>query len=225
MTGRRAIVAVAVVALLVGLLAGAALTRGETSDTETTSGHEQRVAAPAPSAGESSAVRGRTASTEDGARSAAMAFASASQQWLYMTDQQIDDAIREIAAPEAADRISRETVAEIRVARDPLTESAGRIWWFVRPLATNVEFVDATSARVSVWVVTVLSAADVALPQADWLTLNLDLVRSDDRWLLESIEDQPGPTPMSGVRDEPWQPEPFDDALDGFERVGSEVDR
>lgn len=154
-----------------------------------------------------------------------MAFASASQQWLYMTDQQIDDAIREIAAPEAADRISRETVAEIRVARDPLTESAGRIWWFVRPLATNVESVDATSARVSVWVVTVLSAADVALPQADWLTLNLDLVRSGDRWLLESIEDQPGPTPMSGVRDEPWQPEPFDDALDGFERVGSEVDR
>lgn len=225
MTGRRAIVAVAAVALLVGLLAGAALTRSGTSHTETTSGRDHPIAAPTPSAGESSAARDRTAPTEDGARSAAMAFASASQQWLYMTDQQIDDAIREIAAPEAADRISRETVAEIRVARDPLTESAGRIWWFVRPLATNVESVDATSARVSVWVVTVLSAADVALPQADWLTLNLDLVRSGDRWLLESIEDQPGPTPMSGVRDEPWQPEPFDDALDGFERVGSEVDR
>jgi hypothetical protein len=38
-----------------------------------------------------------------------------------------------------------------------------------------------------------------------------------------SIDDTVGPTPMSGVRDEPWQPEPFDDALDGFERVGSET--
>ena len=42
------------------------------------------------------------------------------------------------------------------------------------------------------------------------------------RWLLESIEDEPGPTPICGVRDEPWQPEPFDDALDGFVRIGSE---
>ena len=101
-----------------------------------------------------------------------------------------------------------------------LTHSAGPIWWFVRPLAVKAD-VGESRADVSVWVVTVLSAADVAVPQADWVTLELDLVRVGGDWLLESIIDTVGPTPMSGVRDDPWQPEPFDDAMVGFERIGA----
>lgn len=221
MTARRAAIAIGLAALCMGLLFGALLTGGAGRPAD----RSRPTTASTEMVGASDASPRRTATTVGGIRSAALAFASASQQWLYLTDQQIEDSIREIAAPDAADRLSRETVAEIRVARDPLTESAGRIWWFVRPLATKVELADSDVARVSVWVVTVLSAADVALPQADWLTLDIEMVRSGDRWFLESIEDQPGPTPMSGVRDEPWQPEPFDDALDGYQRVGSEVDR
>lgn len=152
---------------------------------------------------------------------AGVEYATASQNWLYLTDEQIDAAIREIALPSAADRLSEETVSELSVAREALKSSAGPVWWFVRPLAVHAE-VGETRADVSVWVVTVLSAADVAVPQADWMTLDLALVRDGDRWLLESIADTVGPTPMSGVRDEPWQPEPFDEALIGFERVGSE---
>jgi len=152
---------------------------------------------------------------------AGVEYATASQDWLYLTDEQIDAAIREIALPSAADRLSEETVSELSVAREALKSSAGPVWWFVRPLAVHAE-VGETRADVSVWVVTVLSAADVAVPQADWMTLDLALVRDGDRWLLESIADTVGPTPMSGVRDEPWQPEPFDEALIGFERVGSE---
>lgn len=153
---------------------------------------------------------------------AAIDYATASQGWLYLTDEQIDAQVRSIAVASSADRLSEETVAELSLARDALRHSAGPIWWFVRPLAINVEMVGERRAEVSVWVVTVLSAADVAVPQADWITLDLDLVREGDRWLLEAITDTVGPTPMSGVRDDPWQPEPFDDALAGFERIGTD---
>lgn len=52
--------------------------------------------------------------------------------------------------------------------------------------------VEENRAEASVWVVTVLSAADVALPQADWLTLDMDLAWRGGRWLLESIEGPDG---------------------------------
>ena len=153
---------------------------------------------------------------------AAIEYATASQQWLYLTDEEIEAEVRRIAAPSSADRLVEETVGELGLARDGLMQSAGRVWWFVRPLAVKTVSVSEARAEVSVWVVTVLSAADVAVPQADWATLVLRLVRYGDSWLLESIDDEPGPTPISGVRDDPWEPEPFDDALDGFVRIGSE---
>lgn len=202
-------------AVLLGVLAGAALRPGSPS------------ASPRAERSDDGEVRTTTTTggarpTVGSAREAALAYASASQQWLYLDDDTIGEAIREITTPAAADRLVRETVSEISVARDALVHAAGPVWWFVRPLASRVT-VEEDRAEASVWVVTVLSAADVALPQADWLTLDIDLAWRGGRWLLESIEDRPGPTPMSGVRDEPWQPEPFDEALHGFERVGSEV--
>lgn len=161
-------------------------------------------------------------SIEKTVEEAAIEYATASQQWLYLTDEDIETEVRRIAAPTSADRLVEETVSELGLARDGLMQSAGRVWWFVRPLAVKTVSVSDTRAEVSVWVVTVLSAADVAVPQADWATLVLRLVRDGDDWLLESIGDEPGPTPISGVRDEPWEPEPFNDALDGFVRMGSE---
>jgi hypothetical protein len=160
--------------------------------------------------------------TVESAREAALAYASASQQWLYLDEGEIEGAIRGITTTAAAERLVRQTAGEVAVARDALVHAAGPVWWFVRPLASRVT-VDEDRAEASVWLVTVLSAADVALPQADWLTLDLKLVWRSGAWLLDSIEDRPGPTPMSGLRDEPWQPEPFNDALHGFKRVGSEV--
>lgn len=203
------------VVFLIGALAGGLISGG---------GGSSATEPPEASAPDDRAPNTTSASSGD-AESApdpvdmAIEYATASQAWLYMTDDQIDAAIREIAVPEAGDRLSEETIAEVSVARDALTHSAGPIWWFVRPLAVKAD-VGESRADVSVWVVTVLSAADVAVPQADWVTLELDLVRVGDDWLLESILDTVGPTPMSGVRDDPWQPEPFDDAMAGFERIG-----
>lgn len=205
-------------AVLLGVLAGAALRPGSPAGT-VRPGHADEVT----SDGETGRpVPGGGVPTADSARQAALAYAGASQEWLYLDDAAIDKAVREITTPAVADRLVRKTVDEISVVRDVLLHAAGPVWWFVRPLASRVT-VEEDRARASVWVVTVLSAADVALPQADWQTLEIDLVWQGGRWLLESIDDRPGPTPMSGVRDDPWQPEPFHEALHGFERVGSEV--
>lgn len=160
--------------------------------------------------------------SEQGARTTAIVLATASQDWLYMTDEQIDRSVRAIATASAGPSLSRETVADLRAARDALAKSPGRVWWLVRPLASRVERFDPASARVVVWTVTVLSAADVALPQADWVRVTVDLVWAEDSWRLNAINDVPGPTPMTGTKDRPWQAEPFDDALKGFERVSSE---
>ena len=160
--------------------------------------------------------------TESGARATAIAFATASQDWLYLDDEQIDRAVRAIATASAGPSLSAETVAELRTARDGLAKSTGRVWWLVRPLASRVERFDPATARVVVWTVTILSAADVALPQADWMRVTVDLAWEGDTWRLQAIDDVPGPTPMTGTKDRPWQPEPFDDALGGFERVSGE---
>ena len=160
--------------------------------------------------------------TEPGARATAIAFATASQDWLYMNDEQIDHAVRAIATASAAPSLSAETVAELRTARDGLAKSTGRVWWLVRPLASRVEQFDPATARVVVWTVTILSASDVALPQADWMRVTVDLLWEGGAWRLQAIDDVPGPTPMTGTKDRPWEPEPFDDALGGFERVSGE---
>ncbi len=142
-----------------------------------------------------------------------------------MTDEQIDRSVRAIATTAAGPSLSRETVADLGPARDALAKSPGRVWWLVRPLASRVERFDPVVARIVVWTVTILSAADVALPQADWMRVTIDLSWEGDSWRLQAINDVPGPTPMTGTKDRPWQPEPFDDALAGFERTSSEGPR
>jgi hypothetical protein len=154
-----------------------------------------------------------------GAREAALATVAAAQRWLYLNDSQLESEVRAVATPEAADRLVREELEQVSVARASLATSPGRVWWVVRPLAWRADTATRDTARVSVWTLTVLSAADVALPQADWLTVTVDLKWSNGRWLVDAIRDQPGPTPATGLRDEPWQPEPFDDALSGFSRI------
>ena len=157
--------------------------------------------------------------TQDGARAAALRAATASQQWLYLDDAHIAADVRAIATPQAAARLQAETVNEIGVARTSLADSTGRVWWIVRPLAWRVESAASEHTRVSVWTVTVLSAAGVAVPQADWMTVSVDLAWSGGRWLVDAIADEPGPTPAVGPRDKPWDAGALDQALAGFTRM------
>lgn len=157
--------------------------------------------------------------TEEGARLSAIAYATAPQDWLYLSDEQVDSAVRSLTTASAGPAIAGRTVADLRQARTALAESPGQVWWLVRPLASKVETFDPDSARVVVWTVTVLSAADVALPQADWGRMTIDLAWDGDAWRVQAVDEVAGPTPMTATADSSWQPEAFEEALSGFRRV------
>jgi len=159
---------------------------------------------------------------EDGAVAAATAYATAPQRWLYFTDDEITAAVLEIATPVAAPRLADEVVADVGIAREQLGDSPGRVWWLVRPMAWRVESFSRDDARIAVWAVTVLSAEDVAAPQSEWITVTIDLAWFDGDWRVDAVRDTPGPTPMSGPNDPPWDAVPFDDALAGFTRLDGE---
>jgi hypothetical protein len=168
--------------------------------------------------------RGGFSRDEAGAVAAAVAYTGASQRWLYLGDEEIADEVARIATPRSMRSLTSEVVAEIGTARDDLARSSGRVWWLVHPLAWRVESYDADRASVAVWTVTVLSASGVALPQSEWMTVTVDLEWVDGNWRVDAIRDRPGPTPMTGPHDEPWDAEPFDEALAGFTRLGGEPD-
>lgn len=228
---KRGTVVLAAIATVM-LVAGVTVTRlfgGGDDRTESTAAESQeqtpRPSAPVGGSGPSLERAGLDvgfAADQDGAVAAAVSYATASQRWLYFTDDEIRDAVAEIATPVAAPRMADEVVLEVSTAREQLGASPGRIWWLVRPLAWRVEHHDADDARVSVWVVTILSAAEVAAPQSEFRTVTLDLAWVDGDWRVDGVRDAPGPTPLSGPQDQPWDAVPFDDALDGFTRLDGE---
>jgi len=173
-------------------------------------------------AGEAAGVPVGFGDDEPGAVAAALAYATASQRWLYFTDAEIEAAVTEIATPVAAPRLVDDVIADVTMARDQLTRSQGPVWWLVRPLAWRVEHFSTTESRVSVWTITILSAAGVAAPQSEFLTVTLDLSRVDGDWRVDGVRDTPGPTPITGPRDQPWDAEPFAESLKGFTRIDGE---
>jgi hypothetical protein len=226
--GRRWVVAASAAAVVfaVGALL-AVFGRGASSlDPVPADEHPEHLpSSPSPSAGmadEGAGVPGRFAHGEDGAVAAAVAYATASQRWLYFTDDEITAAVTGIATPVAAPRLAADAISEIRTARDQLGASPGRVWWLVRPLAWRLDQHSGDEARVSVWVVTVLSAAEVAAPQAEWMTVTIDLAWVESDWRLDAVHDARGPTPITGPGDQPWDAEPFDDTLAGFTRMDGE---
>lgn len=160
------------------------------------------------------------AGSGESAVDAALRYASASQRWLYLTDEQIRAEVAAVADPSSAGRLSDDVVADISMVRPQLAGANGRVWWVVRPLAWRVDRFGGEAARVAVWLVTVLSATGIAAPQAEFVTVSLDLERVDGRWRVSDVSDRPGPTPITGAKDQPWDAEPFDAALDGFTRLG-----
>lgn len=227
----RRTVIIAAIAVIV-LVAGVLLVRmtGDDSPSPDEYGAPTAVKSPRPTApvgatgpaGEVAGVPVGFAADEAGAVAAAVAYATASQRWLYFTDAEIEAAIAEVATPVVAPRLAKDVVADVSMARDQLAQAQGRTWWLVRPLAWRVDDFRGTEARVSVWTVTILSAAGVAAPQSEFLTVTLDLAWVDGDWRVDGVRDTPGPTPITGPHDQPWDAEPFDEALDGFTRIDTE---
>jgi hypothetical protein len=216
-TRRR--IGVAVLAAGACLAAGASLVRaggpdtgqGATAVASTSSTSAVPTAGGAPAEVE--------APTEEGAASAAVRVVAASQDWLYLADEEVRAAVLALATPAAGPALADLTVADVSTAREDLGLSMGPVWWVVHPLASRVVDFTPHAAEVDVWAVTVLAAVDVAAPQTEWLTVSVDLAWMDDSWRVESIRDRPGPSPMLGPRDQPWDAAPFTEALDGFARL------
>jgi hypothetical protein len=224
---RLAIITAVVVTMLTagGLLTAVGRPDSASQATTPNTDRSARPAVPPGSAGPIAEVSGVPvgfARDEDGAVAAAIAYATAPQRWLYFTDEEITVAIQEIATPVAAPRLAEEVVADVGMARERLGASPGRVWWFVRPLAWQVESFTQDEARVAVWTVTVLSAEEVAAPQSEWITVTVDIAWVDGDWRIDSVRDTPGPTPVNGQNDQPWDAAPFDDALAGFTRMDGE---
>jgi hypothetical protein len=184
-------------------------------------GHETRTPNGSTPDGDATAagVPGGFGHDETGAVAASLAYTALSQRWLYASDDEVAAMVAGVAAPHAEERLTREVLAEVRTARRELAASPGRVWWLVHPLAWKTLAYSPSAASVAVWTVTVLSAAEVAAPQAEWMTVTVDLSWTDGGWRVETVNDRPGPTPMTGPRDDPWDAEPFDDALAGFTRL------
>ena len=220
---RPGVVAAAIVVL--ALVVGVFLLRGSIGAPSAFGRDDSSPTAPGRSTDASGASRDAASSPvgvgsdQGSAVAAAVAYATASQRWLYLSDDAIRAAIAEIATPAAADGLADDVVADVSKARGELARASGPIWWFVRPLAWRVESFRDTEARVSVWIVAILSAAGVAAPQSEFLTVTLDLERVDGVWRVDDVRNTSGPTPITGPHDQPWDAEPFDDALDGFHRI------
>lgn len=227
---RRSLIFASVVTIV--LVAGVALSRCSGEDTSPSRAEATASASsgerPQVSVGASGPTAQRAgldvgfSQDEDGAVAAAVSYATAAQRWLYFTDEEIRTAIDQIATPMASARLEAEVVRDVSLAREQLGASSGRVWWLVRPLAWRVDDFRSDQARVSVWTVTILSASEVAAPQAEYLTVVLDLAWVGGDWRVDAVRDAPGPTPMTGPRDQPWDAEPFDESLAGFTRMDGE---
>lgn len=216
--GRLGLVVSAVV--VAALVAGVFLAR-TSGDSPAKTGREQAaMRGHRPANGAADPSPSSDAGSGESAVDAALRYASASQRWLYLTDEQIRAEVVAVADPSSAARLSDDVVADISMVRPQLAGANGRVWWVVRPLAWRVDRFGGEAARVAVWLVTVLSATGIAAPQAEFVTVSLDLERVDGRWRVSDVSDRPGPTPITGAKDQPWDAEPFDAALDGFTRLG-----
>lgn len=216
---RRGRTLVAVLLACACTLAGAGLVRASGTDggqTQTAVAGPSTTSTLPPAAGPAVEEEART---EEGATSAAVRVVAASQDWLYLTDDEVRAEVLAVATQTAGPVLADLTVTDVATAREDLGLSPGPVWWVVHPLASRVAALTPQAAEVEVWAVTVLAAVDVAAPQTEWLTVTVDLAWGEGGWRVESIRDRPGPSPMLGPRDQPWDAAPFTEALDGFARL------
>jgi hypothetical protein len=220
---RLAVAGAAALVFLAGMAA-----RGAVGDR----GESQPQADPAPT--DQAAAAGRTgevdgtpagfARSRDGAMEAAIAYtATLSQRLLYLEPDAAEVAVRAVAAGASADALTNDVLAGLRAVREPLATGTGATWWVVEPLAAKVEAYTQDRARVSVWVVRVLSRQGVVVPQSSWVTETVELVWEGGDWRLWSDESTPGPTPVLDGSDVPASAAELDTELTGFELLDPAV--
>ena len=222
-TRRLATAAAAALVFLAGMAARGAL------DDRQRAGAQEAEAPAAPAAanppGSSNEVENPAAGfahTRDGARDAAVAYtATLSQRLLYLEPAAAGAEVRAIAADASADTLVNDALAALASAREPLAAGTGPTWWAIRPLAVKVEAYSPQRARLSMWLVRILSRQGVVVPQSSWATETVELVWEGDDWRLWSDTTTPGPSPVLDGSDLPASAAQLDSELTGFELLGA----
>lgn len=163
--------------------------------------------------------------SEAGAVAAAVSYAGAAQSWLYLADDDLTAAAEAVIATETRSDLVGRLVTDVRLLRDQLAEASGTVWYAVAPLATKVESYGPARAAVRVWVVRVLSAEGVVVPQSGWETLTFELAwdraaTGASDWRVVDVVEAEGPTPQLEAGLEPWDAAYLEQTLTGFLRVG-----
>ena len=159
---------------------------------------------------------------QSGAVTAALEVAPATQDWLYLADADVRAELDRIATETAAPRLARTAATSAAAARESLQGATGPVWWIVRPLAWRVETFDGHHATVSVWEIQILAARDVAAPQSRYRIVQVDLEWTQGRWLVSELNESDGPAATPAPGEETWDSHTFNQALEGFTRVGVE---
>jgi hypothetical protein len=159
--------------------------------------------------------------TQAGAVAAALSYATAAQNWLYLSDEQVAESAGAVVLPEVGDLLVGELVDQVRLLRDELVKASGTVWFVMAPLASRVDTYSSARVVVRVWLVRVLSADGVAVPQSGWQTLRFELVWQGGDWRIADTAEVEGPTPQLETGLQPWSARYLDRELAGFTRIGA----
>jgi hypothetical protein len=162
------------------------------------------------------------AHSERGALAAALTYTTiVPQRALYLRRDEVNAAVDAIAAPGASDSLRAQVLADFDQVQPRLAVSPTTTWWTVTALAAHTDAFTADRARLSVWVLRVLSKQGVVAPQSSWATVTVELVWANDDWRLWSQTTTPGPTPTLDASDAPATAAGLDARLAGFTLVDS----
>ena len=156
-----------------------------------------------------------TATTQD-AVAAVVRFVCSGQQLLDTPPTQLAEVIRGLWSGRAADNAVTATVEQLTELRDRLDSGRGATRYRQSVIAVRVESASAARVQVSAWWVGVLSREGAVLPQAQWTTSLVTVIREDGGWRVDEESSEPGPVPDSTSDSEPISHEEFERRLAGF---------
>lgn len=190
-----------------------ALTACGARQTDTPNGE---VDEPPTSFADSGAVNVDGPTTTSGAVEAVVRFVCSGQRLLDTPPAQLAEAIRSLWSSRAADNAVTATVEKLAELRDRLDSGRGATRYRQSVLAFRVESASAARVEVSAWWVGVLSREGAVLPQAQWTTSRVTVIREDGGWRVDAESSEPGPVPDSTSDSEPISHEEFERRLMGF---------
>jgi hypothetical protein len=108
------------------------------------------------------------------------------------------------------------TVEHLAELRARLDSGRGATRYRQSVIAVRVESASAARVEVSAWWVGVLSREGAVIPQAQWTTSLITVIREDGGWRVDEETSEPGPVPGSTSDSEPISHEEFERRLAGF---------